>query len=139
MTISIAGTQSVKAKRKRKNSTQVETGEIVNTLLILMLLAIPLGVAFGASLWRVKITSETQNLMKQANNMQADINAYEREIKNYNIRIEKSCGRNIISKVKDMKMDLNYPKPGQIKRLNSPAEPKIQVESAAVKKQVSLN
>ncbi len=138
MTISSMGVYSGKSRKKRKSSVNVNTGEILNNFLILLLFAIPISMIFGASLWRVRITSETQNLNKYVNKMQSDIHAFDREIGNYNIKIEKSCGRNIIGKVKELNMDLNYPQPSQIKRLNSPNEPKIQVDKIRSKKEVSL-
>ncbi len=138
MTITSVGNAGGKSRKKRKSSVQVDTGEIVNNFLVLLLFTVPITMIFVASLCRVHFTAKTQNLNKTAEKMQSDIHAYEREVKNYNVRIERSCGRNIISKVKELELGLNYPRPGQIKRLSHPAEPKIIIEVPEPKKEISL-
>ncbi len=134
MTIGSNGTySSSKNKKKRKNPEA--TREIVNNLLILMLFSIPVAFIFTASVMRVRLTSETQNMNKMANNMRIEMHNFDREIANYNINIEKSCGKNILEKVKQMKLDLEYPRPGQVKQLKFPREPELQAVGMKSKKE----
>lgn len=135
MTIGSNGAySSSKGKKKRKNPEA--TREIVNNLLILMLFSIPVALIFTASLMRVRLTSDTQNMNKRANTMRMEMHNFDREIANYNIKIEKSCGKNILEKVKQMNIALEYPRPGQVKRLKFPREPELQALGMKSKKVV---
>ncbi len=117
MTISVQGGSSG-SKRRRKVSQK--GGEGLGFILTVLKLSLPLCLLFGVAVGKVVLMSETAKLNKKATNIQIETHKLEREIANYNMQIEKSCGKMILAKIKQFKLDLQFPAPGQIRRLDSP-------------------
>ena len=62
-------------------------------------------------------TSQSETLNKETISLENRISDIERETDNLNIMIEQQSGKNILAQVKRYNLDLHYPHPGQIKKL----------------------
>lgn len=79
--------------------------------------SVPFCILFTAAIVRVMWTSQSETLNKETISLENRISDIERETDNLNIMIEQQSGKNILAQVKRYNLDLHYPHPGQIKKL----------------------
>ncbi|HBC88233.1 MAG TPA: hypothetical protein DCZ94_14880 [Lentisphaeria bacterium] len=101
--------------RKRKARTS-ETNRL-KIFATTLKLSIPFCIFFAAAITRVMWTSQAESLNKASISLENRIMDIERETANLNIMIEQESGKNILAQVKRYNLDLHYPQPGQIKKL----------------------
>ena len=80
-------------------------------------ISIPFCILFAAAIVRVMWTSQSETLNKETISLENRISDIERETDNLNIMIETQSGKNILAQVKRYNLDLHYPHPGQIRKL----------------------
>ncbi len=103
--------------RKRKGRTTEESRlKLFGTTLKF---AIPFCILFIAAIVRVMWTSQSETLNKEIISFENRVGDIERETENLNIMIEQQSGKNILAQVKRYNLDLHYPHPGQIRKLES--------------------
>lgn len=114
MSISVSSyNYSSPKKRKGRVSEENRLKLFATTLKI----SIPFCILFAAAIVRVMWTSQSEALNKEAISLENRIGDIERETDNLNIMIEQQSGKNILAQVKRYNLDLHYPHPGQIRKL----------------------
>jgi hypothetical protein len=114
MSISVSS-YNYNSPRKRKSRV---TEENKLTLFATTLkISIPFCILFGAAIVRVMWTSQSETINKETISLETRTSDIERETENLNIMIEQQSGKNILAQVKRYNLDLHYPHPGQIRKL----------------------
>lgn len=122
MTISVTTHNGLKKKRSIK---KVDWDRQFDIIVNVFKISLPLALLFIVAVVKVKLTSETEKMNKKAISVQKDIYDLERESANYAMQIEKKSGKHVLAKVKDLNLELQFPKPGQMRKLELPEEPVI--------------
>ena len=114
MSISVSS-YNYSGPRKRKGRTTEENRlKLFGTTLKF---SIPFCILFASAIVRVMWTSQSETLNKETISLENRICDIERETDNLNIMIEQQSGKNILAQVKRYNLDLHYPHPGQIRKL----------------------
>lgn len=122
MTISVTTHNGLKKKHAIK---KIDWDRQLGILFNVIKISFPLSLLFIVAIAKVRFTSETEKLNKKATVIQREIHDLERESGNYTMQIEKRSGKYVLAKVKDFNLELQFPRPGQMKKLDLPEEPVI--------------
>ena len=114
MSISVSS-YNYSGPRKRKGRATEENR--LKLLVTTLKISIPFCILFAAAIVRVMWTSQSETLNKETISLENRISDIERETENLNIMIEQQSGKNILAQVKRYNLDLHYPHPGQIRKL----------------------
>ncbi|GEM_PF-3373898 len=112
-------------RRRKARSSSNSLGIFATTLKI----SVPFCLLFAAAITRVMWTSQAESINKESISLENRINDIDRETANLNIGIEQKSGKDILAQVKKYNLDLHYPQPGQIKKLEvAKASPVVKSE-----------
>ncbi len=129
MSISVSSYNYSGPRKRKGRATEENRFKVFGTTLKI---AMPFCIFFGAAILRVMLTSQSETLNKETISLENRISDIERETDNLNIMIEQQSGKNILAQVKRYNLDLHYPHPGQIKKLEYAS--KVKSLEPAVKK-----
>lgn len=114
MSISVSSYNYSGPRKRKSRGTEENRLKLFATTLKV---SIPFCILFAAAIVRVMWTSQSETLNKETISLENRISDIERETDNLNIMIEQQSGKNILAQVKRYNLDLHYPHPGQIKKL----------------------
>ena len=114
MSISVSSYNYSGPRKRKGRATEENRLKLFATTLKF---SIPFGILFASAIVRVMWTSQSETLNKETISLENRISDIERETENLNIMIEQQSGKNILSQVKRYNLDLHYPHPGQIRKL----------------------
>ncbi|MFA6568938.1 MAG: hypothetical protein WCS96_12065 [Victivallales bacterium] len=128
MSISVSSYNYSGPRKRKGRATEENRLKLFATTLKI---SIPFCILFAAAIVRVMWTSQSETLNKETISLENRISDIERETDNLNIMIEQQSGKNILAQVKRYNLDLHYPHPGQIRKLECMS--KIKKVETAVK------
>ena len=114
MSISVSSYNYSGPRKRKGRATEENRLKLFATTLKF---SIPFGILFASAIVRVMWTSQSETLNKETISLENRICDIERETDNLNIMIEQQSGKNILAQVKRYNLDLHYPHPGQIRKL----------------------
>ena len=126
MSISVSSYNYSGPRKRKGRATEENRFKLFATPLKI---AFPFFIFFAAAIVRVMWTSQAETLNKETISLENRISDIERETENLNIMIEQQSGKNILAQVKRYNLDLHYPHPGQIRKLEFTGKAKT-VETA---------
>ncbi len=116
MSINVTSYNYTGAAARKRKSRKSGTGSL-QIFATTLKISLPFCIFFAAAVYRVMLTSQAETLNKESVSLESRIADITRESDNLSIMIEQQSGKNILAQVKKYNLDLHYPHPSQIKKL----------------------